>query len=110
MNESITALESYINDFALKEPDGIVYFYATIQFDVNGHLQELDSDVHILTSDNLATIYILGLGAKPWELPDMFTPKKDVFTYRKKQCLIIQGKGDAGEYSVGIYPKDMKIF
>ena len=110
MNQSVTALNDFINDFSLKQPDGVVYFYANIQVVINNHFQLLNSDVHIITSDNLATIYILGQNNKSWEAPDMFTPKKDIFTYVENEYLRIENAGDSGKYVVSISPKQQEIF
>ena len=110
MNQSIDALNKFIDDFALKQPNGIVYFYANIQMVINSHLQVLSSDVHIITSDNLATIYILSKSSKSWEGPDMFTPKKDSFTYIENEYLRIESTGDYGKYIVSISPKQEEIF
>ena len=110
MNESVIALDDFIADFALRQADGVVYFYASIKFIIAGHEQTLDSDIHIITSDNLATIYILGLGTKAWEIPDMFTPKSDDFVYVNNQYLKITAKGGARKYIVHISPKAIENF
>ncbi len=110
MNDSVIALDNFIEDFALKQPDGIVYFYAAIQFVVNHHMKLLSSDVHIVTSDGLATIYLLGLDAEAPEIPDMFTAKKDVFTYVANEYLRIEGTGEGGKYIISISPKKAEIF
>jgi hypothetical protein len=110
MNASVIALDHFIEDFALRHADGVVYFYANIQFLVNHHMQLLNSDVHIVTSDGLASVYLLGLDTRTWEIPDMFTAKKDVFTYVINEYLRIEGTGEAGKYIVSISPKREEIF
>lgn len=110
MNESVIALENFINSFALKQADGIVYFYADIEFIIDGHAHTLSGDIHIITSDNLATVYILGLDTRPWELPDMFTPAKDDFSYIDKVCLQITAKAETRKYCVRISPKAIENF
>ena len=104
MRQSTNALYKFINDFALKQPDGVVNFNSIIQFHVGNNMQKLTSNIHIVTSANLDTIYIMDLNTRSWELPDMFTAEKDSFTYIEQECLRIEGKGPAGNYVVTIYP------
>lgn len=109
MERSVNALNDFISDFALKQPSGVVYFYANLQFVTNNQLHLLNSDVHIVTSDNLAAIYILSKESNPLKMPDMFTAKKDVYTYVEGQHLRIDGTAGFGKYTVIISPNQQEI-
>ena len=97
MKESLTALEQFISNFNLRQPNGVVFFNADIHFENNGHSETVQSEIHIITSDNIGALYILNLPGT--DLMDMFSVKKQLFTCTA-ECLKIE----ADNYIVAITP------
>ena len=106
MNESVESLQEFIKEFSLKCLDGTAAFYATIHILLNGRLQLLNSNVQIITSNDLATIYILDLDTADGQLPDMFEAKKNLFTNVKGLGLKLSGKTSNGNFIISVYPKE----
>ncbi|MEO5944988.1 MAG: hypothetical protein ABIP30_17450 [Ferruginibacter sp.] len=105
MNISFEALEQFINDFNLTIENGIIAFSAILHIRLNGQLQVITSDVQVITSDNLGTIYLLGLDKNEGYVPDMFEAKKNLFSYTKGTGLKITGASDAGNFIISVSPK-----
>jgi hypothetical protein len=101
MKESLSALEHFISDFNLRQPNGVIAFIATIHFDQEGQTQVDESEVHIITSDNIGAIYFLSLDGK---VPDMFSVKEHEFNYVEGSNLNIR----SGGYNVAVFPKKQK--
>ena len=99
MKESLSKLEQFISNFNLRQSSGIIAFTATIHFNVDGQTQTEESEVHIITSDNIGAIYFLSLDGKA--VPDMFSVKDNRFSYTAGKCLSIEGTS----YSVAVFPK-----
>ncbi|MEO7049162.1 MAG: hypothetical protein ABI091_27910 [Ferruginibacter sp.] len=105
MNISFDALEEFINDFNLAIENGIIAFSAILHIRLNGQLQVITSDVQVITSDNLGTIYLLGLDKNEGYVPDMFEAKKNLFSYTKGTGLKITGTSNAGNFIISVSPK-----
>jgi len=99
MKDSLKELEQFISDFNLRRPDGVIAFPATVHFDNNGQTIIEQSEVHIITSDNIGAIYFLNLDGQA--LPDMFSVKDQQFTYSAGRGLTIEGPA----YKVAVFPK-----
>lgn len=100
MKESLSRLEQFISDFNLRQSNGVINFTATIQFsNDSGESGTHESEVHIITSDNIGAVYFLSLDGKI--LPDMFSVKDHRFTYTKEKGLNIEGEN----YDVAVFPK-----
>ncbi|MGC4102080.1 MAG: hypothetical protein QM738_12120 [Ferruginibacter sp.] len=95
MNPSLQALNDFVNDFNLRRPNGIIAFTAKIQFNTG---QTAESEVQVITSDNVGAIYFLNI--PDYELPDMFSVKKNVFEYVPQQCLKIE----SGDHRITVMP------
>jgi len=93
MNESLQNLNRFIRDFNLRQPNGVVAFNAKIEFSTNKPTKTKDCEVHIITSDNLATIYFLNQEINTDGLPDMFDAKNTPLIYIVNQCLKIEKDG-----------------
>ena len=105
MNNSFEALEQFINDYSLTIQDGTTAFPATVHIRLNGHLKIIASEIQIITSDNLGTVYILNLNKTEEHLPDMFEAKKSLFSYSKGAGLKISGSSDGDNFIISISPK-----
>jgi len=99
MKDSLTELEQFINDFNLRQSNGVIAFTATVQFNDAGQTVIEESEVHIITSDNIGAIYFLSFDGQA--LPDMFSVKDHRFTYTAGKCLRIAGQA----YDVAVFPK-----
>jgi hypothetical protein len=100
MKESLIDLNQFIADFKLRQPNGIVCFNAKINFYKDDDIITKETEVHIITSDNLATIYFLGLETSMDEVADMFDIKSYTFHYIDKQFL----KVEKDNLSFSIFP------
>jgi len=89
-----------IRDFNLRQASGVIAFTATIQFNTDGQTQTGESEVHIITSDNIGAIYFLSVDGK--DVPDMFSVKDSRFTYNTGKCLTIEGPF----HTVAVFPKE----
>lgn len=103
-NSSLNALDRFIDGLGLRNPDKIISFNAHVDMSVNSGTIRFTSNVQIITSNSLATIYIISNDFRPGYMPDMFDPSRYTFSY-------IDGKGleiisiDPGEHhQVFIFP------
>jgi len=103
MKESLSELEQFINDFNLRQSNGVIAFTATIHFNNAGQTKTEESEVHIITSDNIGAIYFLSLEEQ--SLPDMFSIRDHRFSYTSGKCLSIESP----VYSVAVFPKTQNI-
>jgi len=101
MNESLVNLTRFIEGFNLRRSNGAVYFNAIVILAINGIEKKEHTEVHIITSDQLGTIYFLNPAIKLYEFPDFFDAKKYLFSYVSGQCL----KFEIGKYIISIYPQ-----
>ena len=99
---NIEAINKFITGFNLKHPDGMISFPARLNFNTNGHSRERYSEVHIVTSANLNTIYFLNKNLQTEDFRDIFKAPRDIFHYVSDKCLIIKSK-ETDNY-VEIYP------
>jgi hypothetical protein len=100
MKESLLNLNEFIYDFNLRNPNGTISFNARIYFTIDQTIQTKDSEVHIITSDNLASIYFLSSAINSAELPDMFDLRTATLVYINNHYLKIEGN----RYTVSIFP------
>ena len=99
---NIEAINKFITAFNLKHPDGMISFPAKLNFNTNGHSRERYSEVQIVTSANLNTIYFLNKNLQNEEFRDIFKAPRDIFHFVKDKCLIIKSKD--GDNYVEIFP------
>ena len=86
---NIEAINKFITGFNLKHPDGIISFPAKLNFNTNGHSRERYSEVQIVLSANLNTIYFLNKNLQNEDFRDIFKAPRDIFHYVKDKYLII---------------------
>ena len=106
MNQSIAALEEFISQLELRESNGVTFFQATIHLLISGNVQVQKSEVHIITSDNLATVYITDLDCAFFKLPQLFEAKKQLFIFINNKYLKIEGNGELEKFTLSIYPDE----
>jgi hypothetical protein len=99
MKESLYELEQFINDFKLRQSPGVIAFTATIHFNNDGQTKTEESEVHVITSDNIGAIYFLSIDGQA--VPDMFSVRDHKFSYNPGKCLHIESP----VYSVAVFPK-----
>jgi len=99
MKQSLSELEQFIKDFNLRQSTGVIAFTATIHFNNDGQAKTEETEVHIITSDNIGAIYFLSLDEQT--LPDMFSVRDHRFTYTSGKCLSIESPA----YTVAVFPK-----
>jgi hypothetical protein len=105
MVTSSTELTSFINEFNLKNSNGVVSFPAKVNFAVKNIEHVVVCEVQIITSNALNSIYLLYKEEGASFLPDMFTAAANVFRYINNHCLKIKGLSPkVGEYLVSIFP------
>ena len=83
-------LEKFIEEFALRHPDGMISFPAKILFFINGHPKVRYSEVQIITSADLNTIYFLNNSFQPEDLPDIFKAPDEEFFHNNATGLTIR--------------------
>ncbi|UAY53328.1 hypothetical protein [Ferruginibacter albus] len=89
MKESLQNLTAFILDFGLKKPNKAISFTAIVEYNLNDNITSINANVQIVTSDNLATIYIISDLASN-DLPDMFDAKEERITYVPMKWLVIK--------------------
>ena len=102
MKASLSELDQFIRDFNLRQSSGVITFTATIHFNNDGQRKLEESEVHIITSDNIGAIYFLSLDGQ--FLPDMFSVRDHKFSYTAGKCLNVESP----DYNVAIFPKTRK--
>jgi hypothetical protein len=103
--QSITDLENFITDFYLKDYKGVVSFDGMIHFYIEGRLKIFESNVQIITSNHLDTVYIVCNMDNVENMPDMFDPGHFSFTYVKRECLRIRPVDANSKMVVSIFPR-----
>jgi hypothetical protein len=103
--QSIAALEHFITDFDLKDKDGVVNFNATVHLLMDGHFRVFESNIQIITSNHINTVYIIHGPENQSHLPEMFDPKSYNFGYAKREGLRINSNGEQPRIIVSIYPR-----
>jgi hypothetical protein len=104
MITSSSELTDFIDEFRLKNSNGVVSFPATVNFAIRNIEHVITCEVQIITSNALNSIYLL-LKEEGSFLPDMFTAAGNVFRYINNHCLKIKGLSPkVGEYLVSIFP------
>ncbi len=100
MNDSLKNLYQFIQDFSLRQTNGAVYFKAAIVFELGDKKQTRYSEIHIITSDHLGSIYLLNPETELSELPDILDIKFFNFIYMPGQCLRAENR----EHLLLIFP------
>ena len=75
------AIDQFITDFKLKQPDGVIGFAAKIIFHINGYTKERYTEVQILKGQDLNAIYLIAPDLPFEDLPDTFILKEFTFEY-----------------------------
>ena len=82
MNLSTKNVANFISDFKLQQDDKTIYFNAVLEYHLPEEIKKINSEVHIITSDNLSTIYFLNPEIEKLGLEDMFDAKKENIHYQ----------------------------
>jgi hypothetical protein len=96
---------SFIKDFSLRKPDGVVAFDAIVVYTIAGAEKSFDTEVLIVTSDNQEAVYFLNPAMSGDGLPDMFNANGAYFNYTARESLDIQRDFNGGQYTLRIFPK-----
>lgn len=104
MNASAEALTAFIREFKLRKTDGIVAFPATVQMYTNGKVQVIQSEVQVISSDHLDSLYLLSPDDDLAIIPEMFEAKHYSMDYLPGKCLVINSKDDEPVFSLRIIP------
>jgi hypothetical protein len=92
------AIDRFIEDFNLKQPEGVIGFAAKIKFHLNGHTKTRYTEVQILKSNDLNAIYLINPDLPFEDLPDTFMLKASTFEYVPKDRLEIISKENSNDY------------
>jgi hypothetical protein len=92
------AIDRFIDDFSLKQPDGVIGFAAKVKFHLNGHTKTRYTEVQILKSNDLYTVYLINPDLPFEDLPDVFMLKASTFEYIPDDRLEIYTKGNTQDY------------
>jgi hypothetical protein len=95
-------LDKFIAEFNLKHPDGMISFPAKIIYYINEYPRLRYSDVQIITSADLNTIYFLNKNLQPEDLRDIFRAPEDIFIHQQDKGLVI--KTENTRDIIEIYP------
>ncbi|RYG37468.1 MAG: hypothetical protein EOO01_30180 [Chitinophagaceae bacterium] len=96
-------IQKFIEDFNLKQPDGVIGFAAKIKFHMNGHTKTRYTEVQILVGDKLNTIYLINPDLPFEDLPDTFMAKASTYKYTTKDHLSVVSR-DQPDNFVEIFP------
>lgn len=101
---------TFIKDFRLKKPDGIISFDAVIEFEIDNRKKMRESEVQVITSGNLEAVYLMNEKITDENLPDMFSSGKESFEYIINKCLEINGEIEGKKFIVSIFPKSVQLW
>ncbi len=97
------AIDNFITDFKLKQPDGIIGFAARVKFHKNGLIKIRYTEVQVLKGNDLNTIYLINSDLPFEDLPDTFMLQDYTFEYIFNDRLEARSKQNP-EYFVEIMP------
>jgi len=86
------AIDQFILDFKLKQPDGVIGFAAKVLFHINGNTKTRYTEVQILKGQDLNAIYLIAPDLPFEDLPDTFILKEFLFEYVSGHRLEITSK------------------
>ncbi|HMJ48767.1 MAG TPA: hypothetical protein VK498_15655 [Ferruginibacter sp.] len=96
------AIKKFIEDFKLRQSNGVVVFPAKINFNINGHTKQRYSEIQIVTSASLDTVYLLNKDLKFEALPDVLKASTETFKYIDHKYLLIK-TNNSGNF-IEVYP------
>ena len=97
---------SFIRDYGLEKPNGVICFTASIQFQSKRNWFKFITPVHIITISlkHLDVIYLLNPEIDEKKIKTMYT-NNERFTYSRTRRFEIKGKSKLyGSYSLFIIP------
>jgi hypothetical protein len=98
-------LNSFITDFKLARPDGIICFDSTIYFSSNTNFVQLPTEVQIVTMEYIELVYLLSPDIDRFFIPDVYRVGTEKFQYIKDTALVIKGNTPKqGDYVLSIHP------
>ncbi len=103
---NLKAIDRFIEEFQLRQPEGTVGFAAKVKFHINGHTKTRYTEVQILKGQELDTIYLINPDLPFEDLPDTFMSQASEYRYIPKQKLEIHSLD--GEEFVEIFPVIVK--
>lgn len=108
MKATSTAVITFIRDFNLMNPEGVVNFVARLEIKAGEKVHWLKSEVFILSVDpkSIDSINFLNTEIADLDFPIMFQSGKEVFSYIDDVCLMIIGNNaENGDYVISIFPE-----
>ncbi len=100
---AIDQLQIFINDYQLRKPNGVIIFDSAIRVSINGQLQQINSEIHIISIRQMMVMYIITPLMQELDLPDIFnTESTFTFKYHKEVGLEIN---NGSELKVTIIPQ-----
>ena len=95
---------SFIHHFNLRK-DKTIHFVAAVLFMMLGHTIAKESEVHIITSNNLLAVYLLSTAIDTALYPTLFSLGFNSFVFNSPKSLYVKGDSDVyGDYAVSIIP------
>lgn len=105
-NTSAKNITDFINGFGLRNPLGLVIFKAGIVVHVDGNPKTASSEVQIITSDDLMTVYLMDDAATTdLQIPEMYNAYEHECKFIPWQCLAINVNRETRHFTVAIFPK-----
>ena len=104
-NTSTKSINDFINGFGLKDPAGLTIFKAGIVVRKDGSATTAESDVHIITSNDLMTVYLMDDIVDELDIPEMYRGTEHVFSFIPWQCLQINVQQHESQLIIEIFPK-----
>jgi len=96
-------INSFIKDFNLRQPDGVIGFAAKIIFHLNGYTKVRYTEVQVLKGNDLNAIYLINPDLPFEDLPDTFLLAASSFEYIPNDRLEIYSKENMDNY-IEIFP------
>jgi hypothetical protein len=92
------ALDTFIEDFQLRSPAGVIGFAAKVKYHMNGHTKTRYTEVQVLKGNDLNTIYFINPDLPFEDLPDTFMIQASTFKYVPGERLEIFSKEGVEDY------------
>lgn len=106
MKQESVPIRSFIKDYKLEKPNGIICFTASVHFQAPGDWFKFISPVHIITISykQLDVIYLLNPAIDAIKIKTVFT-NNHLFFYSRTRRFEIRGKSRKyGYYTLSIIP------
>ncbi|MEP6676783.1 MAG: hypothetical protein ABJA78_16605 [Ferruginibacter sp.] len=107
-NLSFKNITDFVEYFGLKSAEGAIVFNADIVINKTGESKTVESEVHIITSNRLMTVYLLDDAIADMGIAEMYPAVNYAIVYIPSECLKINIDEGEKPVSIAVYPKTRK--